>query len=321
MHDDDANVQSCVLGDWGTSRLRLFLLRNDAVVDTCEGPGIGALTTASAEGRVETLAGLVARWMNGAQPIRVLLGGMAGSRNGLFESPYAALPADSATWARAARTIETGRMRITIAAGLKSTDECVGADVMRGEETQIFGAMQLDPALRRGTHVVVLPGTHSKWVEIADGSIARFRTAMTGELYALLRDGSTLLRTGAAAANALPENDADRDPGFAAGVARSSELHGGLLAALFEARAAQLVDHRSKSWAAGFLSGLLIGHEVVAMSESFQSPGVIRLIGDPGLVALYQGVLSQRGADARALGGAQCAIAGLAALRASLPEH
>jgi 2-dehydro-3-deoxygalactonokinase len=93
---------------------------------------------------------------------------------------------------------------------------------------------------------------------------------MTGELYALLRDGSTLLRTGAAGANALPENNADRDPGFAAGVARSSELHGGLLAALFEARAAQLVDHRPKSWAAGFLSGLLIGHEVVAMSESFQ---------------------------------------------------
>lgn len=320
MRRNDATSQRYVLGDWGTSRLRLFLLENDDVVNTCEGPGIGMLTAASAEARLETLSRLVAPWTDD-EPIHVLLGGMAGSRNGLFEVPYAALPADSAGWSRAARTAETRHMQVTIAAGLRSSDESTGADIMRGEETQIFGAMQLDPALRRGTHVLLLPGTHSKWVEITDGSITRFRTAMTGELYALLRDSSTLLKTDAAQGSAAGENNAERDEGFGAGVARSADMQGGLSAALFEARAAQLVHHRSKSWAAGFLSGLLIGHEIAAMLGSFRNTGAVRLVGNPGLVSLYQAVFSKHGIDARALGGAQCAIAGLSSLRDNLPEH
>lgn len=316
----DAARQRYVLGDWGTSRLRLFLLEDNAVASTCEGPGIGALAQATAEMRIETLAGLVSPWMDKTQPMQVLLAGMAGSRNGLFEVPYATLPADCIAWAGQARTTRTHGMRITIAGGVCSRGNRTGADIMRGEETQIFGALERDPALGRGTHVVLLPGTHSKWVEIEDGSITRFQSAMTGELYALLHDRSTLLKTDTAAANAGTGCDADRDEGFGAGVERSSNLDGGLLAALFETRAAQLLDNRSKSWAEGFLSGLLIGHEIASMSGSFRTAAAIRIIGDPQLVSLYRTVFSARGIGAQTLDGTECAIAGLRFLRNHVPE-
>jgi 2-dehydro-3-deoxygalactonokinase len=305
--------QRYVLGDWGTSRLRLFLLEGDLVADSCDGPGIASLAAASAESRVQTLAGLVAPWTNAARPVRVVLCGMAGSRNGLLEVPYTGLPADAAAWSRESRTVHAGSMHITIAAGVRSR-----SDVMRGEETQIFGAMQLDPELGNTTGVLLLPGTHSKWVEISGGSITGFRTAMTGELYALLHDHSTLLKTDRTGRDADSESVDDRASGFGAGVERSANLDGGLPAALFETRTAQLLEHRSKSWAAGYLSGLLIGHEVAAMSEAFQSAPPVRIIGEPRLTSLYQTAFTKRAIEMPTLDGAACAIAGLQLLHAHL---
>jgi 2-dehydro-3-deoxygalactonokinase len=282
----------------------LFLLEDGVVADSCNGPGIAALASVPAASRMQTLASLVAPWTDNLRPIQVVLCGMAGSRNGLFEVPYARLPADCAAWARESRTLQTGSMHITIAAGV-----CSGNDVMRGEETQIFGAMQLDPELGNATDVVLLPGTHSKWVEVSRGSISRFRTAITGELYALLHDHSTLLKTGGAEADA--DGIDERDSGFHAGTDRSPNLEGGLLAALFEVRAAQLLEQRSKSWAAGFLSGLLICHEIVSMSEAFWNVDAIRIIGEPALIELYQTALAKHGIEMQTLDGASCAIAGL----------
>lgn len=306
----DVTSQRYVLGDWGTSRLRLSLLDGDLVADTCNGPGIASLAAVPIESRVQTLASLVARWTDAARPVRVLLCGMAGSRNGLLEVPYTVLPADAAAWSRESRTVYTRSMHITIAAGVRSSN-----DVMRGEETQIFGAMQLDPELDHATGVLLLPGTHSKWVQISGGSITGFRTAITGELYALLHDHSTLLKTDRTARVADCESLDERNSGFGAGVERSANLNGGLPAALFETRTAQLLDHRSKSWAAGYLSGLLIGHEIASMSEAFGSVAPIRIIGDPRLTSLYQAAFATRASEMPTLDGAACAIAGLRFLR------
>ena len=179
-------------------------------------------------------------------------------------------------------------------------------DVMRGEETQIFGALRLSPRLADGRHIVVLPGTHSKWVELEDGRIVRFRTALTGETYALLCAHSTLLR---AAASADHPDDGLR--GFEAGVQRAAELAEGLLVAVFEARVQQLLAGRSRAWASAFLSGLLIAYEIDSVGRTFHSHGEIALIGDPQLAASYRSVLNARGRAAQLLSGDACAIEGL----------
>lgn len=306
--EDDPPLAADVLGDWGTSRLRLWRLEDGVVAETREGPGTAALAGLSVGARIEALASLVATWAEGREPLRVLLAGMAGSRNGLFEVPYAPLPADCAGWARAARSLALGNLRVTIAAGIARPGGATPPDVMRGEETQLFGALEIEPALARGAHVAVLPGTHSKWIEIADGSIRRFRTVMTGELYALLGEHSTLLRAGSGKDEAAAR-DGSRDAGFDAGVARSAA--DAFLATLFETRAAQLLEDRSPAWAAGFLSGLLIGREIGELSRSFDTSAGVTLIGDPGLLPLYARVFTRGGIDARALDGAACTIAGL----------
>jgi 2-dehydro-3-deoxygalactonokinase len=300
--------QRLVLGDWGTSRLRLALIEGDDVVATRDGPGIGALSIAPGD----TLATLVAPWLRDAEILHVVLSGMVGSRNGLAEAPYASTPCDFATWSNAALRTQLPGMQIAIAAGLKDESR----DVMRGEETQIFGAMQLDPTLRDGSHLLVLPGTHSKWAEVKDGAVVRFHTALTGELFALLRDHSILLKTG----GAVEADPVESDAGFAAGVTRSAHLPEGLLNVLFEVRTAQLLGQRSGAWATGFLSGLLIGAEAAGMSALHPAVRAVSIIGDVQLAQLYRRVCAARGVNAAALDGSACALAGLRRLSAVLHQ-
>lgn len=291
-----------VLGDWGTSRLRLFLIENDAVVARSEGPGIAA----QASPPVQVLAQLLEPWRPAEGTIEVYLAGMAGSRNGLHEAPYVPLPADAATWSRGAWRGSLADAEVTIAAGLCSTSRSERLDVIRGEETQIFGALRLESSLATGLQVLVLPGTHSKWVEVEDGVVRQFRTALTGETYSLLREHSTLLR-----ASATPDVVGDLQHGFEAGARRAFELTDGLLAALFEARAQQLLAGRSRAWAAGFLSGLLIAYEIDTLGRTFHPNLGVTIIGDVQLADLYRTVLSARGRAALILSGETCVIEGL----------
>jgi 2-dehydro-3-deoxygalactonokinase len=289
-----------ILGDWGTTRLRLFRMEDGAIADRLHGPGIGQLAASPAETLAETLA----PWRAAAQASGVLLCGMAGSRNGLVEVPYAPCPADVALWRSRLATVDVDGIAVSVAPGLSGANFAGRADVMRGEETQIFGAVALDPALAQGRAMLVLPGTHSKWAELIDGRIARFHTFPTGELFALLRDHSTLTRAGTDATG--------REEGFADGLARAGT---GLIAGLFEARAAQLIEGRSLGWALGLLSGLLIGSEIAeALALAGERPKRIALVGDPGLSALYTQTAERHGLAVSHLDGDACAIAGLALL-------
>jgi 2-dehydro-3-deoxygalactonokinase len=289
-----------ILGDWGTTRLRLFRTESGAIVDRLDGPGIGQLAGSPAE----TLAATLAPWRDAARETGVLLCGMAGSRNGLVEVPYAPCPADAALWRERLLTVDVDGIAVSVAPGLSSANFSGRADVMRGVETQIFGATSLDPSLAGGRALLVLPGTHSKWAELIDGRVERFHTFPTGELFALLRDHSTLTRAGTDAS--------DREQGFADGLDRAGT---GLIAGLFEARAAQLTEGKSLGWALGLLSGLLIGGELAeALALAGGKPARITLIGDPGLSALYRQAAERHGLAVTHLDGDACAIAGLALL-------
>lgn len=288
-----------VLGDWGTTRLRLFRIEDDRVVDRREGPGIGALPAPPEA----VLRDALVPWRSAGAPRSIALTGMVGSRNGWREVPYAPCPATVAEWAAGGVRLTLDNIPVTIAAGLAQTGDGVRPDVMRGEETQIFGAVTAYPELGRGRRSVVLPGTHSKWAVIEDGRILSFRTFLTGELFALLRAHSTLLRVDTGSAP-------DDDDGFAAGIDRAVD-GADLLGSLFEARSAQLLAGRSAGWAAGFLSGLLIGSEIAAMPDR---DAAVAIVGDPALALRYETALSRFGVASHRLDADRCVLAGLALL-------
>jgi 2-dehydro-3-deoxygalactonokinase len=289
------------LGDWGSTRLRLWRLDGGNVAERREGPGIVGLGRPPAEVLLEHLA----PWTDGTAASLTLCG-MAGARGGLREVPYAPCPTGIAQWADAATGFTLDGVSILIGAGAACDRGDGHRDLMRGEETQVFGAMRIDPALASGRHVLVLPGTHSKWVTVEDGAIAGFRTFLTGELFARLH-GSSLLPANSAAS---PEGDepGDADDGFAAGLsaARRGES---LLSDLFLTRTAQVDAGRSQAWAKGFLSGLLIGTECVAIAEAGASP--VRIIGAPDLASRYVAALGYLGAAGQPLDSDACTLSGL----------
>jgi 2-dehydro-3-deoxygalactonokinase len=279
-----------VIGDWGNTRLRLWRLESGAVADRREGRGVTQTDHPSA-----ALEAALGDW----QADRIVLCGMAGARNGLRETPYVACPADAESWLSRLTKFELAAALVAIAPGLASSEG--RADVMRGEETQIFGAIAGHPHLASGTHHMVLPGTHSKWAVLANGRIDSFRTFMTGELFDLLQRSSLFAADGEA-------GEADEEGGFSDGLSR----HGPLSALLFEARSGQLLQAKSAGWARGFVSGVLIGAELATMKPH----GSVTIIGEPELADRYSRALADQGLRPTILDAEKCTIAGLRLLDA-----
>jgi 2-dehydro-3-deoxygalactonokinase len=304
------NGEHYIAGDWGTSRLRLSLCLGDRVLETLQGPGIGALR----EPAGEALRPLLAGWRQAYGPLPILLCGMAGSRNGWREAPYLPCPVDLRALGAAALRFEADEAPVAIAPGLSCRSRLGSPDVMRGEETQIAGAIALHPGLGTGRHLLCLPGTHTKWANLQDGQVCDFLTALTGELFALLRDGSTLMRATHAGAEAQ-STSADSQDGFERGIeaafapGSSSLPHG-----LFGVRSRQLIDGCSRAWALSYLSGLLIGADARGAIPLFAARKEAILIGDGALNARYAYALRREGIAASCLDGEQCALAGLRTL-------
>lgn len=159
------------IGDWGTSRLRLYRVENGMVAGETEGLGIGVSQVPPADVLRTAPASL-----GDDRPEAIRLCGMAGARGGLAEAAYADCPAEAASWRAAALRSSFDGVPLCIAADVASD-----RDVMRGEETQIFGVKVLYPALGD----VLLPGTHSKWARMDGGVIVGFDTFIAGELHAV----------------------------------------------------------------------------------------------------------------------------------------
>lgn len=297
-------MQRRVLCDWGSSRLRAFLEVDGATVDRREGPGIAALEVPP----ILALHQTIDSWRASGDFDQIILCGMVGSRNGMVEVPYVAAPVGSHAWAEHCLSHREGGLDLTIAPGVCGYGTSGAPDVMRGEEAQIFGAFQCHPPLMQGHHVVLLPGTHSKWVDVHGGTISSFQTFVTGELFALLRDRSSLLRAG--------ESPGESGTGFAAGLERAGRA--GLAASLFETRSAQLLQDKTQGWAGGFLSGLLIGDEVAAILRARAIRTAVTVIGERNLSALYRQALRHQGIETAELDGDRCVVAGLRLLATHL---
>lgn len=287
--------------DWGTTSLRGARLAEDGSVVEERAYAHGILSVPPG-GFPAVFAEHFGDWME-APGALCLIAGMAGSQQGWLEAPYCPCPAGFDELRQHLAWVAPGR--IAIVPGMSVEADGV-PDVMRGEETQVFGALRL---LETEDALIVLPGTHSKWVQVRAGRIERFATLMTGEFYALLRRHSILVRT-------LPAEDAElhdapnvelNNAAFDAGVAlalRSASL----LHTAFSVRSLALFKRLQPAQAPSYLSGLVIGEEL--RSRSLARGSQVVIVGDAGLAGRYARALAQRGVVAQCLG-AQATWCGL----------
>ena len=293
-----------IAADWGTSHLRLFLCDAEGVAhDSNSGPG-----AAEVSGHFgDVFASLTARWEERHGVLPAVLCGMVGSSIGWTQAPYVPCPANPDQIAAACTPLEGGRIQIV--PGLSCRNRFNAPDVLRGEETQILGALRLEDKLRQGRWILCLPGTHTKWVVVEDGWVSEFVTAPAGELFALLRDRSVLVRK--------PPGVADQfDPDtFAKGLANFNEFPDAqVLHRLFECRSRQLSGEFEAHAASSYLSGMLIAsdvHGALRVLSSAGTPRTVFLIGSPQLTQLYASACALSNYDTHQVDGAAASLAGL----------
>jgi 2-dehydro-3-deoxygalactonokinase len=262
--------------------------------------GMGGLSRDQFE---PALLRLIGPWL-GAGQTPVMACGMVGSRQGWFEAPYRSVPCAPVDREALVRVpVQDPRLAVFIAPGLKQTQP---ADVMRGEETQIAGALALFPGF---DGVLCLPGTHSKWVHVSAGEVVSFQTFMTGEMFALL-SGQSVLRHGMAGTG---WDDAAFDAALSDALSRPERIG----AKLFSLRAEGLIAALSADAARARLSGLLIGIELAA-AKPYWLGQPVALIGAKSLSQHYARALKSQGVDARVLPGPECTLAGLGTLALQL---
>lgn len=282
--------------DWGTTNRRAWRIE-DGVVTAQERDGRG-VTAVPADGWDAEVAGLRARL--GDHPM--LLAGMVGSTIGWHEAAYVPAPAGLEELAAHWLAVDA---RTVIVPGLSTVAGGRG-DVMRGEEVQLLGAVAA--GLTPGDALLCQPGTHCKWATMRDGRVDGFVTAMTGELFALLRGGGILAAqlTGEVVAGAA----------FEAGVAEGRGRD--LPAALFGIRTAKLLGLRDDRDAPSYASGLLIGADVAArLAET--SGATVHVLADPVLGGLYATAIRMCGGTAVVVDSHAAFIAGITRLGSFLP--
>jgi 2-dehydro-3-deoxygalactonokinase len=298
-----ASAVDWVAVDWGTSNLRAWGINaaGEIAFSRSSPDGMSRLTR---EQYPSVLTGLLTEV---PEHVDVLICGMAGARQGWLEAPYLDAPADLRTLSNGAVTPDMPgeQFSASILPGVCQRE--VGAeDVMRGEETQLLGLSALVPGF---SGLVIMPGTHSKWAILEGTTLQRFSSAMTGEIFELLRVHSVLRHSLGG------ELDGEeRDIGFDAGVVLGLDRPERLTATLFKVRAGALLSGRSPAWCAGFLSGLLIGTEIGGQRD-WIGASEIPLIGSVGLCSLYQGALARIGAKSRIVDATDATLAGLKAAR------
>ncbi|TFW22915.1 2-dehydro-3-deoxygalactonokinase [Massilia arenosa] len=258
--------------DWGSTNRRAYLLDADGQCLRQHADGTGML---AARGRfAEALADLC-RDLRVPAGTPVVMSGMVGSAQGWHEVPYLTPDVPLTDLPRQLARLAGPEAPVGIVPGYRlpaSADG--GVDVMRGEETQLLGALALGAA----GGWFILPGTHSKWARLEGERLAQWSTYMTGELFAALGQGGTLAALMAAGA----EHDAQA---FDSGVA-AARVGGALTHALFTVRARVVTGDLPAAQARSFVSGLLIGTEFTACA--LPAGTELAIIGSPALAARYQ---------------------------------
>lgn len=285
--------------DWGTTALRATRMAGDRPGETrSSADGMSGLSPDAFEPR---LLALVDDWLPAGAVTRVLVCGMAGARQGWHEAPYRAIPCAPLGDATAAVRARDPRLSVVIVPGLRQ--DRPHPDVMRGEETQLAGILAADPGF---DGCACLPGTHTKWVHVSAGEVVSFRTAMTGETFALLAERSVLRHS-------LGDGDVWDGDAFSAAVSDALSRPETLTARLFQLRAADLLHGQDPAVARAVLSGLLIGAELAATKPWWMGRDVV-ICGSDRTGPVYDAALRTQGVAPRLRSADRMTLAGLTAL-------
>jgi len=287
--------------DWGTTHFRLRLVDGKVVRELKTDEGTAKLAAAGGNRAVAfrsvLAAGLAKLRVPKSTP--VIISGMASSTIGWKELPYARVPfafdGRTAVW-------EKIEPHVYLISGLRTDTE-----ILRGEETEAVGLVAAIGRDMPFEAVFVLPGTHSKHLDVNPGGIAGFRTFMTGELFDVLSKQSVLRHS------TDPAAPVDR-AAFLEGVVASTK--GPVTGMLFRVRTRQVLDRKTARSNTSFLSGLLIGAElgtlrgsdvaiILAAGKSLRASYAaaaralglgprFRAVDSEGLSILGQGVLLKR---------------------------
>ncbi|MEC9342959.1 MAG: 2-dehydro-3-deoxygalactonokinase [Pseudomonadota bacterium] len=301
-----SDIIDCILVDWGTSTLRVWGLdrTGEVVARRSSSDGMGTL----APGRFEaTLLALAGDMLGEAGPTQVVVCGMAGARGGWQEAVYREVPCAPVAPGGVTR-VETVDPRIAVAI-VPGLCQASPADVMRGEETQLAGLLSVRDS---GDAVACMPGTHSKWVQLAEGRIVSFATYMTGEVFAVMATHS-ILRSSLA-------SDGHDEEAFLAAVAQMLENPRELTGAMFSIRSASMLDGLGPQAARARLSGLLIGAELAAKRDLWEGR-TVDLVGAEPLCERYAAALNHAGATVRRHDAEALTLAGLRRTRELMREE
>ncbi len=273
--------KSFIALDWGTTSFRAYLVgANGAVKDQFASPeGILAVKDQGFEAVLESHIG---GW---DKTLPVVASGMITSRQGWIELAYAECPAGLSDLASHIKVHTTASGRtIHFITGMHYKSASIGHDVMRGEETQVFGSLE------SGAHHFVAPGTHSKWIDVAHNKIIRFSSYMTGEVFALLRNQSILGR--------LMMSDTDDEGAFLKGVDKALADPSGFLHSIFSARTLGLFDDMRGEQLASYLSGIVIGTEIAHATLNNDKAAKYMILASAGIGARYVLAMTHAGLDA-----------------------
>ena len=283
--------------DWGTTNRRAYRIgpSGSSTGEFEDAEGVLAVAVGGFPAAIEEI-----RARLGDLPL--LLAGMVGSNRGWIEAPYVACPVGLDELARA---LAWAGEREAIVPGVSYLGDS-RADVMRGEEVQLLGAVAAR-SIPEGA-LVCHPGTHNKWVVLDRGRIASFRTVMTGELFNLLKKHSILAD--------LLEPEAEPDDAFRRGVRHAFEQDD-LTSDLFAVRARVLLGTARRDGAASYTSGLLIGSDVrMGLADCGSEP--VHVMGRPELTRLYAAAIHEAGRESVELDGEQSFLSGIRAIAARI---
>jgi 2-dehydro-3-deoxygalactonokinase len=296
---DPTSVSMLAL-DWGTTSCRAYLMDGaDAVCDVrTSSRGVMAVTADAAQtGRDRAAAyeheldALCGDWLRGSPRVVMVACGMIGSDQGWTTAGYLDIPVDLLTAALPLAGVETRWGRLHIVPGLVRGGTL--PDVIRGEETQILGALLAEPSAdaARDARLIALPGTHTKWALLDSGRVRDFRTSLTGELFGLLLSHSILGRS------STPIDHIDWaafDRGLEVAGGHDGEV--GVLGTVFSTRALRLTGLLPPTGVADYLSGLLIGDDLRGVRPWLRAatPPVL-LCGATGLNQRYARALTRLG--------------------------
>lgn len=286
--------------DWGSTSFRAYLLdeswqcvdkvENKNGIFNCQGSFSDILKAACAG------------WMLSHDIEQIIMGGMIGSRNGWVETAYSQCPVSAQAHRQQATVIATDLdLPVQVLQGVQGVSPCTYPDVMRGEEIQLFGVVE---EIGSSKATVCLPGTHSKWVHLEEGSIQSFATLITGELFALVTEHSSI--------GTLIEKKEFDKASFLQGVqdlvddnsddksdVSNLKAKTGLLHSLFSVRARAVSNTLQVSSVFSYLSGLIIADEISTACQLFKIDKEVILITDEKFKEPYQFALQVFGRSVR----------------------